>query len=135
MSALADRFAGAAETLVGTPFRLHGRDPASGIDCVGVIAVALELTGLTPAEPPAYRLRMTALGDIAALAAANGFAPASGAIQRGDLLLISPGPGQAHLMCAVSSTAVVHAHAALRRVVRQPIGVVPALLGHWRFAS
>lgn len=31
-----DEFADAAEALLGAPFRLGGRDPATGIDCVGL---------------------------------------------------------------------------------------------------
>jgi hypothetical protein len=28
-------------TLLGTPFRLHGRSPDIGLDCVGVVAACL----------------------------------------------------------------------------------------------
>ncbi len=33
--------AAAALNLIGTPFRLHGRDPATGLDCVGLVAEAM----------------------------------------------------------------------------------------------
>ena len=33
--------AAAARALVGVPFRLQGRDPALGLDCVGLVGAAL----------------------------------------------------------------------------------------------
>lgn len=39
--------------LVGTRFRPQGRDPASGLDCIGLVICAFELS---PVEHPRYRL-------------------------------------------------------------------------------
>lgn len=40
-----------ARTLLGVPFRLHGRDPQRGLDCAGLLLTALHRTGhLTRAE-------------------------------------------------------------------------------------
>ena len=33
--------AAAARALVGVPFRLQGRDPALGLDCVGLVGAAM----------------------------------------------------------------------------------------------
>lgn len=134
MSELAERFARGAESLVGAPFRLHGRDVATGLDCVGVIACALASCGLPVVEPRPYRLRMTGFANLDELAAVNGFEAAVSAIARGDLLLVTPGPGQFHLMCAVSPGSAVHAHAGLRRVVRQPLCDGQGLRSHFRLA-
>jgi cell wall-associated NlpC family hydrolase len=41
----------AAETLVGSRFRLHGRDPETGLDCVGVVAAAMAAIGQSPPSP------------------------------------------------------------------------------------
>ncbi len=45
MSETREAFAEAAESLVGIRFRLFGRDPAYGLDCVGLVAAALARSG------------------------------------------------------------------------------------------
>ena len=49
--------AAAARDLVGTPFRLQGREPASGLDCIGVVIVSLAQVGIELALPADYRPR------------------------------------------------------------------------------
>ena len=72
------RFAKAAEELVGTPFRLHGRTPAAGVDCVGLVACALKHGGVPcggAVDPPGgYGLRNRSIDRLLHLAADNGFA-------------------------------------------------------------
>ena len=111
-----DQLAAAAEALVGAPFRLHGRDRTTGLDCVGVVLAALGTT----VEVRGYGLRNRSIAPFLELAAAGGFAPHDGPTERGDLLLVRPGPGQHHLLIAAASDRFVHAHAGLRRVVLQP---------------
>lgn len=111
-----DQLAAAAEALVGAPFRLHGRDPAIGLDCVGVVLAALGTT----TDLRGYGLRNRSIAPFLELAAASGFAPHDGPTERGDLVLVRPGPGQHHLLIATASDRFVHAHAGLRRVVLQP---------------
>ena len=112
------QFAAGAEALLGAPFRLGGRDPATGIDCVGLVACALG-----GAEAPlGYGLRNAAIERHCAFAARAGFQPTTGRIERGDLILAAPGPGQHHLLVALgaagsSPARYIHAHAGLRRVV------------------
>ena len=36
----------AAGELVGSPFRLQGRDPAHGLDCIGLVLVSLARIGI-----------------------------------------------------------------------------------------
>ena len=105
-----------ARTLIGTPFRLHGRD-AGGVDCVGLAAFAWEL-----AVPGGYPLRATPLDRIARFLRAAGFAPTSWD-RPGAIVIGAPGPAQLHLGIATGS-GVIHADAALRRVVERaaPIG-------------
>ena len=57
MTSLAERFAAQAEALVGTPFRLGGRDPATGLDCIGIAACALGRAGGEVHSPTGYALR------------------------------------------------------------------------------
>ena len=48
----------AALGLKGAPFRLHGRDPATGLDCIGLFAVAMARAGRPVALPNGYALRV-----------------------------------------------------------------------------
>ena len=127
--------ADAAESYVGAPFRLHGRDPATGLDCVGVLSASLTSYGRTVHLPESYALRMRTLPDLAQFAAGNGFAPASGMTVPGDVLLVRIGPCQLHLLVATNTGQFVHAHAGLRRVIR---GALPAewpVIAHWRLTT
>lgn len=108
-----EAFAVAAEALLGTPFRLGGRDPATGLDCVGLVACAL---GGADA-PSGYALRNSAIDCHLAFAGNAGFVAAPGPGERGDLILAVPGPAQHHLLIALGPRRYVHAHAGLRRVV------------------
>ena len=62
--------AAAAESLVGTRFRLHGRDPDTGLDCVGLLAASLAAKEAATA-PPAKRTRKPIVSYAAELAAAE----------------------------------------------------------------
>lgn len=114
----------AARALLGVPFRLHGRD-AAGVDCVGVVALALRL-----GVPQDYGLRS---GD--ALRAERWLA-ATGLrrVERpmpGDVALVRPGPLQLHAIVHVPG-GFVHAHAGLGRVVETPGPCPWPVIGHWR---
>ncbi|WP_200910115.1 peptidoglycan endopeptidase [Sphingomonas sp. Leaf38] len=120
MSAIAD----AARAAVGTRFRVHGRGP-DGLDCVGLVAVALRAGGYAGAVPTGYSLRGGDPGVLdRVLVRVVDAAP-------GDVLLMAAGPGQFHLGIRTPG-GFVHADAGLRRVVERP-GVPPwPVLGAWR---
>jgi hypothetical protein len=119
------KVAARALALVGVRFRLHGRDAAGGLDCVGVAAASLRLTDV----PTGYALRGGEAAGVSALLDAR-LARADGR-QAGDVLLFAVGAGQLHLAVATVG-GVVHADAGLGRVVERP-GVAPwALVGAWR---
>jgi len=125
-------FAAAAEDLVGTPFRLRGRDPATGIDCVGLVLCSLIAIGREPPRLPHYTLRNTEVAPLLDLLPDAGFRAVGSAMQSGDLLLLRPSPGQFHLAIVKHSNRLIQAHAGLGRVVISPVPDPMPTAGHWR---
>lgn len=130
----APALARAAQALVGCRFALHGRDPATGLDCIGVLAAALAAIGRPARLPNGYPLRRTDAAPFRAHALQIGFAPASGPALPGDVLLFTVGPAQFHVGVAGPDGGIVHAHAGLRRVVAGSVPDHWPLAGHWRLA-
>lgn len=133
----ADRaaLAHAALRLAGTRFRLHGRDPATGLDCVGLLAASLAAIGRKARLPARYGLRNRDIAEALAFAPAAGLAEVCGPIVAGDVLLAQPGPLQHHLLIAGPSGEFIHAHAGLRRVVAAPTKPVWPIVRHWRLTE
>lgn len=126
----------AAQGVVGSRFRLHGRDPATGLDCIGVLAAALAATGQKATFPTGYSIRTGRFDDLAALAEAHGFAPATGIVLAGDVLFVRPGPAQMHLLiAAVDPGHFVEAHAGLGRVILRPGPLIDQVLQRWRLQA
>ena len=126
--------AAAAAELIGSPFRLHGRDPATGLDCVGLVYASLLRIGRLPSAPQGYRLRNSDPSRWFAFAERSGLLAVSGAVAIGDVLMVEPGPGQQHLLIAESREIAIHAHAGVGRVVRQPIDFSHDAQSHWRLS-
>ncbi len=120
MSAVAE----AAVAAVGTRFRLHGRG-LDGLDCVGLVALALRAGGYSGAVPSGYALRGGDWGLLDRVLVRVGIA------EPGDVLLMAAGPGQVHLGITTAS-GFVHADAGLRRVVERPGAPPWPVLGIWR---
>lgn len=126
------QLAHAAAQFIGSPFRLYGRDPKQGLDCVGLVACSLKVVGCAPKVPSGYTLRNSDLGPWLHCAAQTGLIPASGSIESGDIILTNPGPGQYHLVIAECESQVIHAHAGIRRIVRQDMRLIEASPRRWR---
>lgn len=124
-----------AEALVGVPFRLHGRHAASGLDCVGLVALALARSGGPDLSPRGYRLRNTDIAPWLGFAEAAGLEAVEDPIAPADILLLRAGPAQHHLAIALDSATIIHAHAGLNRVVRQPRPRDWAVLTQWRLVA
>lgn len=121
------RIADAAVAAVGTRFRLHGRG-ADGLDCVGLVALALRAGGYLGEVPSGYSLRGGDWGLLDRMLVRVDEAEA------GDVLLMAAGPGQVHLGIRTVG-GFVHADAGLRRVVERP-GMPPwPLIGVWRMGG
>ncbi|NBC37698.1 hypothetical protein GTZ99_14175 [Novosphingobium sp. FSY-8] len=125
-------FAYAALETVGIPFRLHGRDWRTGLDCLGVIAEALRRINRPCDLPLDYQLRNTRLTGTDRWAATLGFGSVQGPVQPGDVLLLRLKLHQHHFMIAAPGGGYVHAHAGLRRVVHSPAAPDDQILMQWR---
>lgn len=125
----------AAERLAGTPFRLHGRDPATGLDCIGVVGAALGAIGRPAELPIAYALRNSDIGEALRHATKSALVRVSGRVVTGDIVLTAPGPAQYHLLIALGGERFVHAHAGLRRVVVTPGPIDEPIVYHWRLPA
>ncbi|MEH3102678.1 MAG: peptidoglycan endopeptidase [Sphingomonas phyllosphaerae] len=114
-----ERVLAAAQQLVGVRFRLQGRDPALGLDCVGLVAVALWRAGAVVSVPRDYavaRGRLPGGAVPAELVRCDGARP-------GDVLLCRVAATQLHLAIRAPG-GIIHADAVARRVVARP-GAVP----------
>lgn len=121
-----------AMTLLGAPFRLHGRSVATGLDCVGVAARCLCASGIHFDTPSNYRIR----GDFEELAQAffdgGSFEKVrDSSLVAGDLLLLRPGHRQIHF-AVLTTQGAVHAHMSLARVVLTPLPLPYPEIARWR---
>jgi len=128
-----ETIAAAAASLVGTRFQLNGRDPQTGLDCVGVILAALAASGRTAPPLPHYTMRRTHLDPFDRLAGSHGLRDVFGPSWPGDVLVFRTGPAQWHAAVALDGERIVHAHAALRRVVSSTVPPDWTIARHWRF--
>jgi cell wall-associated NlpC family hydrolase len=106
-----------ARALVGVPFRAQGRDPARGLDCVGLALAACGMPAdLVRAD---YRLRGDHRAEV--LHGMLRHFRRVGRRQRrvGDLLLMTVAADQMHLG-VLTANGFVHADARLRKVVETP---------------
>jgi len=122
----------AAEALAGTRFRLHGREPATGLDCVGLLAASLRAIGRSGAVPTGYSLRARRLPDLTRWAELSGLVRASGTTFPGDVLLVRIGACHFHLAIVLGCERVVHAHAGRKRVLVEPIPPGWQVQSRWR---
>jgi cell wall-associated NlpC family hydrolase len=124
----------AGRALVGTRFRLQGRDAASGLDCIGVIVAAYAAAGVRLAAIDDYALRGFALERALAGIDGSGLQRVGGAMAAGDVALFALPAGQLHL-ALIAPGRLVHADALLRRVVEAPEGRLPPPVARWRWAE
>lgn len=105
-----------ARALLGVPFRLHGRAPEHGLDCVGLAAAAY---GLSENVPTGYGLRSRDLAHWERIIRKQGFARRRVGWRSGDLIILCPGAAQIH-MGVWTGVSLIHADAGLGRIVETP---------------
>ncbi len=117
--------------MVGVRFRFQGCDPATGLDCVGLVWAAYAAVGRKLARPHAYPLRGWPGERVEAALRAAGFMLADDDGRMGDVALVALPAGQFHLGLMGGGT-LVHAHAGLRRVVETPVDNGLGGAARWR---
>lgn len=120
--------------MVGAPFRAQGGDPATGVDCAGLVWAAYAAAGLRLVRPRDYPLRGWARARVEEALTAAGFVAVDAAVRDGDVALIAFAAGQFHLGL-IGPGSLVHAHAGLRRVVETPFDVHAEGAALWRLGS
>ena len=126
MSRSAEEIVAAGRALIGAPFRPQGRSAETGLDCIGLAAGALGVTGV----PHDYSLRGGSEARLAEGLAAAGLRPVKRA-RPGDLMVMAAGAGQLHLGL-FTGEGIVHADAGLGRVVERPGEPPWPTLSIWR---
>ena len=117
--------------MIGARFRPQGCDPATGLDCVGLVWAAYAAAGRRLPRPRAYPLRGWSDARIVAALRAAGFARDEGRGAMGDVAVIALPAQQFHLGLLGGET-MVHAHAGLRRVVETPLDDAARTAARWR---
>jgi hypothetical protein len=130
-----DRLASAARLFLGTPFKLHGRQPGIGLDCVGLLLASLDAIGIKAEGPKGYALRNRSVTHWFAAASKAGLIEVTAPVEPGDVLLITTGPSQVHVLIAENEAKTIHAHAGLGRVVSEPLPPDAMVTMHWRLAA
>lgn len=126
MTSQGDAVVARARALIGVRFRPQGRSRETGLDCVGLVAAALGVSG----APRDYALRGASPERLAAGLKAAGLGPVEQP-RPGDVLAVEAGPGQLHLGI-LSDMGLIHGDASLRRIVERPGPVPWPILGVWR---
>lgn len=121
--------------LIGTPYRRGGRDPAHGLDCIGLVCHALEASGRPVPRLPPYRMRNLCIERFCLLAENLGLRKTSDDLRSGDILVLQPSCAQFHLAIAVDANSAVHAHAGLRQITFSPLPMPWPTLARWRLAE
>ncbi len=119
----------AARSLIGVPFRPQGRDPCTGLDCVGVVA---NVHGVPADEIPRnYRLRGSHSELAQRILRTHFREVTSPSAKAGDILLLQVAAEQVHLAVHCGAS-FIHADAGLRRIVEVPGEPPWPLLGVYR---
>jgi len=110
----------AARRCIGTPFHHQGRRPGAGIDCIGLIVVALRAAGFNVNDRTDYARRPDGKSLLKALQD-HGAAPVA-EIEPGDILLFRYDNQPQHVALATESDRMIHSFAVAGEVVETIIG-------------
>lgn len=120
-----------ARACVGARFRAQGRAIETGLDCIGVVAMAWDLRRAVRAD---YRLRARGFDALEGELARVADRVPPGDARAGDALVVDAGGGQPHVVL-LTPDGYVHAEAGMRRVVETPGAVAWPVRSAWRLAD
>ncbi|MDX2027703.1 MAG: NlpC/P60 family protein [Alphaproteobacteria bacterium] len=123
----------AARACIGTPFHHQGRAPGAGLDCIGLVIIALHAAGITVRDRTDYSRRPD--GDSLVRALQEHGATAVSEIQVGDILLFRYDRQPQHAALATGADSMIHSFAPAGAVVETTIGDYwqRRLVGIYRF--
>jgi cell wall-associated NlpC family hydrolase len=121
----------AALSLIGTPFRLHGTRPESGLDCVGLVAEVMRRCGHAVCPPQGYTLRSVSVARWLNHAERSGLERVA---DDGDVVLCMVNPVQPHLLIRAAG-GFVHANAGLGKVTFLPDPLPWPIAAQWRLTE
>ena len=127
------RLVEAARKCLGTPFHHQGRQPGIGLDCIGLIVVALRAAGFKVNDKHDYSARPDGRSLVQALEE-HGAVRVTG-IKAGRILLFRYDHQPQHVALATGEDTMIHSFAPAGRVVETGIGAywVRRLLGVYEF--
>jgi len=110
----------AARACIGTPFHHQGRKPGVGLDCIGLVIVALSAAGIPVRDRADYGRRPDGKSLIAALE--DHGARKSSAIEAGSILVFRYDGQPQHVALATGADSMIHSFAPAGEVVETTIG-------------
>jgi NlpC/P60 family putative phage cell wall peptidase len=105
----------AARACLGTPFHHQGRSPGLGLDCIGLVIVALKAANIPVSDRTDYSRRPNGSSLVAALEAHHAQPVID--IGPGNVLLFRFDKQPQHVALATSATTMIHAFAPAGQVV------------------
>lgn len=108
----------AARKYLGVKWKHQGRNPESGLDCLGLVVQVAKDMGMTPHDPVDYTKSPDGQRLLAEL---NTQLNPVVDYDTGDILLIRMGTNPQHLAFVTESGGIIHSYANIRRVVEHPL--------------
>lgn len=123
-----------ARQALGAPFRVQGRDPSIGLDCVGLLVYVARTFNLSHQDKVSYSLSADMSRLPMELEQSSLRRLGCEDRRSGDVLLFQLRPGHWHVGIA-SPVGMIHAHLGLRRVVEHRLDAewLSALVAVYRF--
>ncbi len=128
-----DLMMAAARNCLGTPFHHQGRQAGVGLDCIGLVIIALRAAGVTVTDRTDYGRRPDGNSLSDALLAHG--ASVADDINAGDVLLFRYDGHPQHVALATNVNNMIHSFAPAEKVVETSIGDYwrRRLVGIYRF--
>ncbi len=118
------------QSLIGTPFQAQGRLPSVGLDCVGVVCEAARIAGAILHIPADYSLSGPRGRDLETPLAFYGCTRRTADALAGDIVVMQGVQARQHLGVWTGAE-IIHAHMALRCVVKAPVHPDWPIISSW----